>query len=741
MEFPSKKVLARYGVLRLVFLGLALLILGKAVYTMTVKRDYWDKVGKRFERKNFTIEPMRGNILADDGQILAASIPEYVMYMDFMSWEKDTARAHREQAKRDKELEENMDSICLGMHKIFPDIDPVKFKKLLQEGRRRKSHHWQLYPKRISYIEYCEVKKLPVFRRTAGAGGFHCETFSRRKNPYGKLAIRTIGKFKAYADSAESGLELYYDSILSGKPGVAHRQKVMNRYLSFIDTAVVNGSDVQTTLNVKMQDVVEQALEEKLKQFKAEYGLCILMEVKTGDVKAITTLTRQKNGEYADVRNRAVSQLMEPGSVFKPMSFLIAMDDGRMHMDDYVDVVGVKEMYGRKMRDAGWRNGGGGRMDVSKILQKSSNVGVSTLIDREYHSHPEDFIRGLERIGVLEDLHLPVPGYAVPRVLRPSDKAWSAVSLPWLSIGYVAQIPPISTLTFYNGIANNGRMMRPRFVKAVMRNGEVTETFEPQVVREQMAKPEAVRNIQSCLRDVVHFGTGMRASSKYFSVSGKTGTAQVWSTGGFQGQYLVSFAGFFPSESPQYSMIVCMKLGGQAGGATMCAPVFKKIAETIMAQQRTDNYTTARDTVNMLKPMVLAGNNNASARVLRRLSIDFNGEANGEVQEPLWGNAQTDDSGIFLQSIASIENVMPNVCGYGLRDAVYRLEKMGLRVKATGTGHVVAQSIAEGTAFKKGAVVHLELKNGRPHHHHKDQSHGQPMTAPEQKPDSAQTGR
>ena len=187
-------------------------------------------------------------------------------------------------------------------------------------------------------------------------------------------------------------------------------------------------------------------------------------------------------------------------------------------------------------------------------------------------------------------------------------------------------------------------------------------------------------------------------------------------------------------------MIVCMKLGGQVGGATMCAPVFKKIAETIMAQQRTDNYTTARDTVNMLKPIVLAGNNNASARVLRRLSIDFNGEANGEVQEPLWGNAQTDDSGIFLQSIASIENVMPNVCGYGLRDAVYRLEKMGLRVKATGAGHVVAQSIAEGTAFKKGAVVHLELKNGRPHHH-KDQSHGQPMTAPEQKPDSAQTGR
>lgn len=713
MDFPVKQVIRRYGFVACLLVMACGAVLVRAAYIMTVEKDYWKAVSERFVKDNVPVQPTRGNILADNGEVLAASIPEYKLYMDFMSWEKDSVRLLKDQHRRDSILKSVIDTLCEGMNRIFPDVNPAEFKQHLLEGREKKSHHWPLYKKRVSYIQYRQVKSLPLFKLSANSGGFHVEEFKTRKNPYGRLAIRTIGDLYKGKDSARTGLELSFDSILRGKPGRGHRQKVLKRYLTIIDQPAIDGYDVQTTINIGMQDICEKALSDKLKEIEAVSGVCILMEVATGDIKAMTSLQRMSDGSYQEVNADAVKNLFEPGSVFKPMSFLVGMDDGFIHMDDVVDVgCGIKDMYGAKMRDANWRSGGSGVVTVPQILQKSLNVGVSTLIDKHYHQNPKKFVEGIYRIGVAEDLKIPIPGYAKPRIRMPKADGsnWSKTALPWMSIGYETQIPPITTVNFYNGIANNGKLLRPRLVKAVLCNGTVVKEYPVEVLREQMAKPEAVKNIQDCLESVVSVGLGKKAGSKYFRTSGKTGTAQLWTKHGFSAEYLISFAGYFPSEKPLYSCIVCIRKSAPASGGGMCAPVFKRVAETVMAQRCVSDYATARDTMNSLNPVVSSGNMGAASEVLDQLGIKYNSGLNEADAQLAWGDCQATEGGLMMQNAAPVNaKAVPDVKGYGLRDAVFRLEKIGLKVKAEGVGCVSSQSLKPGTEFKAGQEIMLTL--------------------------------
>lgn len=713
MIFPQKKVMPRYFIVTVVMVLLGVAVVAKAVYTMTVKRDYWLEVKASQVRLDRPLPPTRGNILAADGQMLAASLPEYKMFMDFMSWEKHPKRRAKDQARRDSLLDCKMDSICEGMHRLFPDIDPQEFRRHLREGRRKEGHHWPLYPRRVTYIQYREVKKLPLFRYSSNWGGFHVEEYKTRKNPFGRLAIRTIGDLYKGKDSARCGLELSFDSVLRGKPGTFHYQKVMHKKLPIIDRPAEDGCDVQTTIDINMQDVCEKALRDKLVEINANSGVCILMEVATGDIKAMVSLKKLEEGVYQEVNAAAVSNLYEPGSVFKPMSFLVAMDDGYITMDDYVDVGGgIMEMHKRQMRDHNWRSGGYGRLTVPQILQKSSNIGVSVLIDRHYGKNPGKFVDGLYRIGVAEDLKLPIPGYARPRIRKPlPDKSnWSNTALPWMSIGYETQIPPISTLNFYNGIANNGKLMRPRLVKAILKNGEVVREFPVEVLRERMARPEAVKNIRTCLEQVVSIGLGKKAGSPLFHASGKTGTAQIWTRAGFASQYLVSFAGYYPSEKPLYSCIVCIQKGAPASGGLQCAPVFRRVAETVMAQHCVEDYSRARDTVKCKFPVVGAGNVRATQAVLSDLGMDYIADFDEDGTDPLWGEGASGSAGISLVRARRQDGTMPDMTGYGLRDAMFRLEKLGLRVKVSGVGRVVKQSLPPGHAIKRGERVELVLE-------------------------------
>lgn len=715
MKFPGKKVMPRYFLITVVLGVVGLLVLFKAAHIMFLERDYWEAVSDRFVKDSVEIYPERGNIYSADGQLLAGSLPEYKIYMDFMSWEKDSLRRIRDQHRRDSLLNAKMDSICDGMHRLFPDIDPQKFRSLLREGRAAKSHHWLLYPKRISYIEYQEVKRLPYFSLPSYRGGFHAEEFKQRKKPFGSLAARTIGEMYGGKDTARFGLELSLDTLLRGKPGLTHRQKVRRRYLNIIDVPAQDGYDVVTTLDVGMQDICEQALNDKLTELEAISGICILMEVPTGDIKAMTSLTRCADGKYREVRNAAVSDLPEPGSVFKPVSFMVAMDDGYIDMDTRVNTgSGIMEMHGRRMRDHNWHRGGYGEITVPKILQVSSNIGVSYLIDKFYYDQPGKYVDGVYRTGITEDTKLPIPGYARPRLRRPKEDGsnWSKTALAWMSIGYESQIPPINTLMFYNGIANGGRMVRPRLVKSLMRNGEVVREYPVEVVREQMCKPTTLKNLQTILEQVVSIGLGKAAGNKLFHVSGKTGTAQVWTSAGFASEYFVSFAGYFPSENPQYSCIVCIRKRGVASGGGQCGPVFRKVSEAIMAQRLRPDLTAARDTVHAPEPEVKDGDIAAAVRVMRTLGVKY--EAPEAVAgEAAWGEAAAHGGKVYIATMPQDTGRVPDVVGMGARDAVFCLEQAGLRVKLNGVGAVTRQSIKAGSPLVAGQVVELELKANR----------------------------
>lgn len=466
-----------------------------------------------------------------------------------------------------------LDSICMGLHEIFPEKSAAKFKEDLEKGRKKKSQHWPIWKYRVSYDVYSEVKKLPVFNLSKYKSGFHVETYNARQRPFGSLAQRTVGDMYGDKDSARCGLELYYDTILRGKMGKISRRKVMNKYLSITTREPVNGADIVTTIDVGMQDLAERALIDELKEINGNVGVAIVMEVKTGDVKAIVNMTKCADGEYREIKNSAVSDLLEPGSVFKTASIMVALDDGVVDTTYKVDTGnGIWDMYGAKMRDHNWHRGGYQMLTLPQTLEYSSNIGVSRIIDKFYHDKPEKFVEGIDRLGLRTDLHLPIVGYAAPKIRMPKKNGkgqyvnWSKTALPWMSIGYETQVPPISTLTFYNAIANNGTMMRPRFVKQIVKDGEVIAEFPPEVIKARICKEKTLREIQTILEHVVSQGLGKRAGSTSFKVAGKTGTAQISKgAGGYKSgkvNYLLSFAGYFPADDPRYSCIVCIQKSG-----------------------------------------------------------------------------------------------------------------------------------------------------------------------------------
>lgn len=713
-KFPSQKVGIRHRILLILMILVGIAIFTKAAYIMFVEKDYWLTVAAKIEKDAKPIPAPRGNILSADGQMLAASLPEYRLYYDPFSYEKDSARREKDYAFRDSVLHAGMDSIVTEMKKIIPEIDTIRLRRLLTEGRKRGSRCLSLHHRRISYIQLQEIKQLPFFRLSNKRIGFNPEEFRRRKNPFGQLASRTLGRLRPENDSAQSGLELAFDSVLTGKPGVGHLGRVGNRWVDVVDTLPVPGCDVVTTLDVKVQDFVEKTLREQLSSIDAIAGMCILMEVKTGDVKAISSLSKTANGNYQELEPRAVTNMMEPGSVFKPMSFMVAMEDGKINMNTTFDTGnGVRMIHGSRMSDVSWRKGGDGVLSVPEIIKKSSNVGTSMLIYNAYHDDPDKFVEGIHRIGVTEDLKIPIPGYQTPKVKfrRDDPSKWYGTTLPWMSIGYETQIPPISTLTFYNGVANGGRLVAPRFVTSIRRGDEVVQEYPTVVLREQMCRPEVVRNIQICLEGVVgkNSGTGKAAYSREFPIAGKTGTAQIHEGGRRSDRYIVSFAGYFPADAPRYSMIVCIEKGGVAYGGAHCGPVFKSVAEMVMARSLKRDYSAAADSSEnrTAVPPMLAGNIHALQTVLDNFKLPYQKSPLAST-ENAWGFNSAGMTGIVITPEEAQEG-LPSVVGYGLRDAVFRLERLGVKVRTTGVGRVVRQSHDAGTPIKKGLVVKLEL--------------------------------
>jgi cell division protein FtsI (penicillin-binding protein 3) len=704
-KFNSDKVMPRYFVIAVVLTLIGFAVVGKAMYIMTAKKDYWTQVASRLKRDSVTVKPNRGNILSCDGQLMASSIPEYKVYMDFQAGAEDSTGVH----KRDSIWAAEIDTICYGLNQIFPQKSAAEFKAHLLEGKRKVmkngtvgARHWAIWPRRIDYNTFCEVHELPIFREKLYKGGFHWETFNSRRKPFGTLAQRTIGEMYGAKDSAKNGLELSLDTLLRGKNGLMHRRKILSKYLDIPVLSPEDGVDVVTTIDVGMQDLAERALVDELKEINGEMGVAILMEVKTGDVKAIVNMTRGLDGNYYEMVNNAISYRCEPGSVFKVASFLVALDDGVIDTTMTIPTgCGVMEMHGRPMKDHNWRRGGYGTINVARALEVSSNIGVSYLIDKYYGHNPKKYVEGLYRIGIHEDLKLPLVGYHTPMIRMPDTKTtdrskyWSKTTLPWMSIGYETQIAPINTVAFYNAIANNGKMMQPRFVKQLMKNGEVIREFEPVVLKERIAKPQAIKTMQTILEHVVSQGLGKKAGSKSFKVAGKTGTAQVADQfGSYHSgvtRYWLSFAGFFPADNPRYTCIVCLKKSGlPASGGGMSGVVFHHIAEGVMAQSLKRSVDDARDSRSSFTPAVKKGDSQAANLVLASLKTKASAPSSANYRE---GSKHT----------------VPDVTGMGAKDAVYLLESRRVKARIKGRGKVKSQSIHAGTAVKQGMVCELIL--------------------------------
>ena len=722
--FDRKKIIPRYKIIAYVMLLLGLLIVGKAFYIATVQRDYWMKVADRLKNDSVPVKPVRGNILSSDGRLMASSLPEYKLYMDFQAGDED----------RDSLWESKVDSICMGLHDIFPEKSADEFKKHLEAGREKMvkgrnnnpdtkgSRHWPIWNKRVSYDVYTEVKKLPFFNLPKYKSGFHTEEFNSRQRPFGTLAQRTVGDMFGAKDTARCGLELSFDSTLRGKLGYVQRKKVMNKYLSITEKPAIDGADIVTTIDVNMQDLAERSVIDELKPINGNVGVAIVMEVKTGDIKAIVNMTKCSDGEYREVKNNAVSDLLEPGSVFKTASILVYLDDHKCDTNLWVETYGgVMDMHGAKMRDHNWRRGGYGRISLPRTLEVSSNIGVSRIIDEHYGKNPEKFVEGIYRTGIASDLGIPLVGASPAKIRMPkkNDRGqwlnWSKTALPWMSIGYETQVPPISTLTFYNAIANDGRMMRPRFVKQIVKDGQVLMEFPPEVLKERICKnPETIPMMQTILTHVVSQGLGKKAGSKNFKVAGKTGTAQIWNRFGNTAAYLLSFAGFFPADDPRYSCIVCIQKSGlPASGGGMSGVVFHNIAEGIMAQDVKMRVSDARDSLSVMLPDVKSGNILAADYVLNQLGVKTSEGWNGSYAQgnPVWGKASHDKNAVQLaQTKIYPKGMIPDVLGMGARDAVFMLESRGVRVRLAGRGKVVEQSLPAGHSIKAGEICNLRLE-------------------------------
>lgn len=693
-----------FVVLMLTLAGLAVLV--KAGVIMFAERQYWKDVADRFVREGVTLKPNRGNILSADGKLMASSLPEYRIYMDFKAGGHD----------KDTMLMNHLTEICRGMHRILPDRSEAWFRTNLLKGRRAGSRNYLLYPGRISYTQYKQVKRLPVFCLNKYKGGFHELAYNQRKKPFGSLAERTLGD--VYADAAQgarSGLELAFDSLLKGREGVTHRQKVRNRYLNVTDRPATDGCDIVTTLDVDMQDICEKALTDKLKELQAVWGTAVLMEVGTGDVKAIVNMTRGTDGRYRETQNWAISALMEPGSTFKTASVMVALEDGLITPHTTVDTGnGVMKMHGSLMRDHNWHRGGYGTIDVTRVMEVSSNIGVSYLIDRYYGDDPQRFVDGLKRIGLDRPLDLQLPGEGKPNIKGPKEKYFAGTTLPWMSIGYEVQLPPINVLTFYNAIAGGGRMVKPRFVTRAVKDGQTVETYPVEVINPHICSDKTLHQVQEMLCRVVSHGLGKAAGSSQFSVAGKTGTAQVaQGADGYKSgrrNHLVSFCGYFPAEAPRYSCIVSILIDrGVPSGGGMAGSVFGKIAERVYAGELRLDLACAADSTTCVIPAVKGGNLAEAQLVLDELDIPVRMEAGTDATDA-WGRAAGEADAVVLQPRKADGGTVPAVTGMGAKDAVYLLECLGLKVRLDGRGKVWKQSVPAGSRPVNGQTVVLTLR-------------------------------
>ncbi|MFZ1314037.1 MAG: penicillin-binding protein [Chitinophagaceae bacterium] len=695
------------------FLGivvLSLLVLGRAFYIQRVEGNQWRSMSDSLHQRFIALDAQRGTIYSEDGQMLSTSIPTFDVYIDF------NADGLRE--KKGKRFSENIDSFSIALANYFGDKTAAQYKSELKLAYKKNTRYYQL-KKKLSFEQYKIFREFPLARLGRNKSGIIVETNSKRLPPFGLLASRTIGLSREHMASdgkikkQNVGLERSYDTILSGKKG----QKLV-RYIAGgtaipiegSETDPENGKDIFTTLDVKIQDITETALMRMMLQSEALYGTAIVMETSTGKVKAIANLGRRPDGSYWEDDNYAL-RATEPGSTIKLVTLLSVLEKGSSAIDDMVEVgsAGRLQVGPKIVTDA--ERSPKPLLSVKECFAHSSNVGMSKLAYKAFGNKPQEFKEFLHRFHL--DVRSPIDLTDVPKpTMAPlNEKGSSLGNMLWMSFGYALQVSPLHTLTLYNAVANNGKMMKPYLVSHVQSGGILHKQFEPTVIEANICKPAVIQAARASMEAVVTEGTARRVFAGVpFPIAGKTGTAQV-SDGAIKyghGVYQASFVGYFPADKPQYSCIVVVRTKPHAAshyGGTVAAPVFREIATKLYAMyvDRKDPslFTTVKDSA----AYFYAGYSTDIKKVYKALNVRFT----DSVAQNNWSNVYASNYQPVLKANSVRKQVMPNVRGMGLKDALYLLENMGVKVTIKGKGKIATQSIAPGTSLVNGVTVVLEL--------------------------------
>lgn len=723
----GRTALGRYAIVAIILLLVFISIFYGISKIMFVQGDLWRAIGKKETVKtDRIILPHRGNIYACDGSILATSMPLYGVYMDF----------HAEGIVGDT-LKKYIEPLCKALASRFPQRSAASYRNLIltnwslsqkenkeladyEAGKTTekvnfKTRYVRIIKPDLTFMELKSLRQLPFFNQKSNKSGLITEERAMRSNPYGMLAARTVGSiYKDMGRGGASGLELKYDSILCGLPGKKNRQRIAGQWMDVVETPAQDGWDIKTTIDVNIQDITEKSLRERLTDLDAESGCAIVMETATGEVKAISNLDRISTGVYGEGNPNAFSYMSEPGSTFKVASIMVALEDGIVRPTDSIYVGdGLFNYHGKVVKDHDWRNGvEHGYYTVNQGIEHSSNVLVSKVIVKGYESDPTKYVQHLHDLGITRriDWDVPLKGIEGRSIIRfPSDKSnpWSKTTLAWMAFGYETQIPPIYMLMFYNGIANDGKMIKPFFTKEFLKDGKVMKEFQTEVINPKLCSDRTLAEIKNMLKLVVQGGTGKPAASPYFQVAGKTGTAMVASNGGYSGYY-VSFCGYFPADKPKYTIFVGIRRPhGSPGGGLMAGVVFKKIAEEVYARNMQNPVDSCRsDSVKIKFPYVKTGLYAQTNTVLSDLKINFAQTLGGAK----WIKSTTSEKKIEISPYNTQKGIMPDVTGMGARDAVFLLGNMGLKVKISGSGKVVSQSLTVGSKAVRGGFVSLQLE-------------------------------
>lgn len=683
-----------------------------AFNTAFVEKDKWIKVAESQKRPNRLILPGRGNIYSVDGKLMATSVPRYHTYIDFKAdgFAVDTFL---------KSKTNGVDSLAIYLSRKLKNRTPAGYKAHLLKGLKSKNRQYPIYEGRISYSDLKELRKFPFLRLSRYKSGFYTKEMVQRQKPFGTLASRTIGDIygeieESGTSKGKNGLELQYDSLLRGVAGLSSVRRLGGGWTNVVEVEPVDGMDIRTTIDIGIQDITEKTLVDMLKNIDAESGTAVVMEVATGEIKAITNMGRIREGVYGETKNHAVADEIEPGSTFKVASIMVALEDGICSPHDTVETGNGIFMYkGARMTDHNMNRGGYGRISVEEAIWYSSNIGVAKTILKGYEHNPTKFVEGLYKLGLTIPLNLEIPGAGRAKIRMPNDTSlyWSKTTLPWMSFGYETQIPPIYTLTFFNAIANQGKMVKPMFTKEILYNGKVEKSFSTEVLKSSICSSKTLKIIQEMLLGVVEKGTGQAVHSDIIPIAGKTGTAQIASGGVYRTSgHQVSFCGYFPANNPKYSCIVVIRRPriGYPSGGTMSGAVVKNIAEKIYANYMSfDISSVEKDSTAVPAPLPKHGSKKDLRYALNELDIDFEDD---DINTD-WLVAERNESHdkVIFKDLTLIEGLVPKVTGMGAKDAVFLMESVGLRVNLQGKGRVVSQSIQPGVKIVKGQTVLLTL--------------------------------